>query len=204
MGDAGVSCEAAVRSGVWTVLDEDLAVVAVADGFLRQVRFGRDSTESTTKSYAGSIALFLRWCVQTGRTWQAGAEQLALFMSWLQHAGPAASGAGADAPGGVMLVGPGAAPGRSARRVNAVLTAVRGMWWCTRSRPGRDRGIWCRRYMRWPTPGTCREPPAGMRPGCCGACGPGAGCTNLTRTWTGPVMSRSSRSCGRAGPRGTR
>jgi integrase/recombinase XerD len=26
----------------WTVLDENLAVVAVADGFLRQVRFGRD------------------------------------------------------------------------------------------------------------------------------------------------------------------
>ena len=109
------------------MLDEDLAVVAVADGFLRQVRFGRDGAESTTKSYAGSIALFLRWCVRTGRTWQAGAEQLALFMSWLQHAGPAASGAGADAPGGVMLVGPGAPPARSARRVNAVLTAVRGM-----------------------------------------------------------------------------
>ena len=34
----------------WTVLDEDLAVVAVADGFLRQVRFGRDGAESTTKS----------------------------------------------------------------------------------------------------------------------------------------------------------
>ena len=45
----------------WTVLDEDLAVVAVADGFLRQVRFGRDGAESTTKSYAHSIALFLRW-----------------------------------------------------------------------------------------------------------------------------------------------
>jgi hypothetical protein len=46
----------------WTVLDEDLAVVAVADSFLRQVRFGRDGAESTTKAYAGSIALFLRWC----------------------------------------------------------------------------------------------------------------------------------------------
>jgi len=33
----------------WTVLDEDLAVVAVADSFLRQVRFGRDGAESTTK-----------------------------------------------------------------------------------------------------------------------------------------------------------
>ena len=33
----------------WTVLDEDLAVVAVADGFLRHVRFGRDGAEATTK-----------------------------------------------------------------------------------------------------------------------------------------------------------
>ena len=72
----------------WTVLDEDLAVVAVADGFLRQVRFGRDGAESTTKSYAHSIALFLRWCTRTGRTWQAGAEQLPLFTTWLAHAGP--------------------------------------------------------------------------------------------------------------------
>jgi len=84
----------------WTVLDEDLAVVAVADGFLRQVRFGRDGAESTTKSYAHSIALFLRWCGRTGRTWQAGAGQLPLFMSWLQHAGLDVSGADAVGPGG--------------------------------------------------------------------------------------------------------
>jgi hypothetical protein len=91
------------------------------------LRISRDGAESTTRSYAGSIALFLRWCARSGRTWQAGAGQLALFMSWLQHAGPAASGAGADAAGGMVLAGPGAAPARSARRVNAVLTAVRGM-----------------------------------------------------------------------------
>src|SRR5215472_3218447 len=111
----------------WTVLDEDLRVVAVADAFLRYLRFGRDGAESTTKAYANAIALFLRWCARTGRTWQAGVEQLALFMSWLQHAGPAASGAGTDAAGGIVLAGPGAAPARSARRVNAVLAAVRGM-----------------------------------------------------------------------------
>ena len=57
-------------SGVryWTVLGEDLAVVPVADSFLRQVRFGRDGAESTTKAYAGGIALFLRWCARSGRT----------------------------------------------------------------------------------------------------------------------------------------
>ncbi len=110
----------------WTVLDEDLAVVPVADGFLRQVRFGRDGAESTTKSYAGSIALFLRWCARTDRTWLAGAEQLGLFMTWLAHAGRAASCAGGPAAA-VVLAGPGSPPARSARRINGVLTAVRGM-----------------------------------------------------------------------------
>ena len=37
----------------WTVLDDDLGVVAEADAFLRHVRFGRDGSELTTKSYAG-------------------------------------------------------------------------------------------------------------------------------------------------------
>ena len=72
----------------WTVLDDELELVAEADSFLRQVRFGRDGSELTTKSYAGSIALFLRWCRLTGRSWQAGAEHLGLFMTWLRHAGP--------------------------------------------------------------------------------------------------------------------
>jgi integrase/recombinase XerD len=106
----------------WTVLDEDLRVVRVADSFLRHVRFGRDGAETTTRSYAYSIAVFLRWCGRSGRTWQAGVEQMGLFMTWLAHA-PAAPGQEA----GVVLHGPGAAPARGARRVNAVLTAVRGM-----------------------------------------------------------------------------
>lgn len=111
----------------WTVLDEDLAVVAVADSFLRQVRFGRDGAESTTKAYAGSIALFLRWCSLSGRPWTAGIEQLGLFMTWLAHTGPLASGAGATAGAGRVLTGPGIAPARGARRINAILAAVRAM-----------------------------------------------------------------------------
>ncbi|MCW2917021.1 MAG: Recombinase XerD [Actinomycetia bacterium] len=112
----------------WTVLDEDLRVVAVADGFLRHQRFGRDGAESTTKAYAHAIVLFLRWRARTGRSWQAGVEQFALFMTWLAHAGPSASGAeGGGAGSGVLLAGPGVAPARSASRINGVLTAVRGM-----------------------------------------------------------------------------
>jgi integrase/recombinase XerD len=111
----------------WTVLDEDLQVVAVADGFLRHQRFGRDGAESTTKAYAHAIALFLRWCARTGRSWQAGVERFGLFMTWLAHAGPEASSAETGGGGSVVLAGPGAAPARSPSRINAVLTAVRGM-----------------------------------------------------------------------------
>jgi hypothetical protein len=107
---------------------KDLRVVAVADGFLRHQRFGRDGAEPTTKAYAHAIALFLRWCARTGRSWEAGVEQFALFMTWLAHAGPTASGADAAGAGSaVLLAGPGAAPARSASRINGVLTAVRGM-----------------------------------------------------------------------------
>jgi integrase/recombinase XerD len=106
----------------WTVLDEDLQVVGVADSYLRHLRLGRDAAESTTKAYAHSIALFLRWCARSGRSWQAGVEQFALFMTWLAHARPLAGG---DA--GVVVAGPGAAPVRCPSRTNGVLTAVRGM-----------------------------------------------------------------------------
>jgi site-specific recombinase XerD len=112
----------------WTVLDEDLKVVRVADDFLRHQRFGRDGAESTTKAYAHAIALFLRWCARTGRTWQAGVEQVALFMTWLAHAEPGASTAEAAGGGtGVVLAGPGAAAARCPSRINGVLSAVRGM-----------------------------------------------------------------------------
>lgn len=116
-------------SGVryWTVLDENLAVVAEADAYLRHVRFGRDGSELTTKSYAGGIALFLRWCARSGRHWHAGVGQLGLFMVWLRHAGPEVSGADAvPVEAGEVLSGPGREPVRGARRVNAVLAAVRG------------------------------------------------------------------------------
>jgi integrase/recombinase XerD len=106
----------------WTVLDEDLQVVGVADEYLRHLRFGRDAAESTTKAYAHSIALFLRWCARSGRSWQAGVEGFALFMTWLAHARPSV-----DDAAGVVVAGPGAAAVRCPSRINGVLTAVRGM-----------------------------------------------------------------------------
>lgn len=110
----------------WTVLDEDWVVVPEADAFLRHLRLGRDGSELTTRSYAGGISLFLRWCAATGQHWHAGVERLGLFITWLRHAGPQEGGAGAGRGEAVVLAGPGHEPVRGARRVNAVLTAVRG------------------------------------------------------------------------------
>jgi integrase/recombinase XerD len=110
----------------WAVLDENVTVVPAADAFLRHVRFGRDGAESTTTSYEYSTVLFLRWCERTDRTWTEGAGHLGSSMTWLRHAGPQASGDG-PAGGAAVLAGPGTAPARSGRRMNGLLTAVRGM-----------------------------------------------------------------------------
>jgi len=117
----------ALPSGVkyWTVLDEDLVVVGEADAFLRHLRFGRDASELTTRSYAGGIALYLHWCRRTGRSWQQGVEHLGLFVTWLRHALPEVSSL--DANAAEVLTGPGRPAVRGARRINVVLTAVRGL-----------------------------------------------------------------------------
>ncbi len=104
----------------WTVLDEDLAVVTEADAFLRQVRSRR------ARRTRGGVALFLRWCCRTGRDWRTAAADFGLFMTWLRYAPREVSGVDAAPAGGrEVLAGPGRPPVRGARRINAVLTAVR-------------------------------------------------------------------------------
>lgn len=107
-------------SGVayWTVLDGELRVVDGADEFLRHLRFGRHSAESTTEAYAGSLALYLRWCQESGRAWTTGSRHLGMFMVWLRHAPRRPS----STP---VFTGPGSKDVRGPRRVNAVLAAVR-------------------------------------------------------------------------------
>jgi site-specific recombinase XerD len=102
-----------------TVLDDELSVVPVADRFLRELRFGRDRAESTTKAYAGGVALFLRWCERTGRDWSTAATDMGLFITWLQYASET----------GRITPGPGVRPVRGQRRVNQVLAAVRSFLW---------------------------------------------------------------------------
>ena len=72
-------------SQYWTVIDDELRVDPVADRFLRELRFGRDRAESTTRAYAGGVALFFRWCVRTGRDWTTAAADMGPFMVWLKY-----------------------------------------------------------------------------------------------------------------------
>jgi hypothetical protein len=60
----------------WTVVDDGYRVVRVADEYLQHLRLGRDAAESTTKSYAEALALYLRWCEQGSRDWRTAAERL--------------------------------------------------------------------------------------------------------------------------------
>jgi integrase/recombinase XerD len=69
----------------WTVLDDELVVVREADEYLRQVRFGEDNAELTSKAYAGAIALYLAWCRRTGRHASTAAAFMGMFVTWLKH-----------------------------------------------------------------------------------------------------------------------
>ena len=101
----------------WTVVDDGYRVVRVADEYLQHLRLGRDAAESTTKSYAEALALYLRWCEQGSRDWRTAAERLGGFITWLRH-----TPGDPDAP----LAGPGIGDVRGAGRINRILSAVRG------------------------------------------------------------------------------
>ncbi|MGW2113314.1 hypothetical protein [Streptomyces sp. NPDC001948] len=92
-------------------MDEDLAVVPEADAFLRHVRFGRDQAELTTRTYAGHIALYLRWCIRTGRDWRVAAPELGMFIVWLKFGTKQVTGI--DRPSGSGLVPPARRPSAS-------------------------------------------------------------------------------------------
>ena len=97
--------------GYWTVVDDEYRVVAAADGFLRDLRFGADRAESTTKLYAGELALFLGWAAGSGRDLQRAARELSRFV--LMRATP------------ITRRGRGYGRPRSAGRINHVLAVVR-------------------------------------------------------------------------------
>jgi hypothetical protein len=96
----------------WTVVDEEYRVVAAADAFLRDLRFGADRTESTTKLYAGELALFLGWAAGSGRELERAARELSRFVLLLRTTPITRRGRGYGRP-------------RSAGRINHVLAVVR-------------------------------------------------------------------------------
>jgi site-specific recombinase XerD len=96
----------------WTVVDEEYGVVAAADAFLRDLRFGADRTESTTKLYAGELALFLGWTSGSGRDLERAARELSRFVVLLRTTPITRRGRGYGRP-------------RSAARINHVLAVVR-------------------------------------------------------------------------------
>ncbi|GAA4028610.1 site-specific integrase [Streptomyces plumbiresistens] len=107
------------------MLDDDLAVVPEADAFLRHVRFGKDQAELTTRTYAGHVALFLRWCSRTGRDWRVAAEELGLFVVWLKFGSKEVTGIDRPSGAGLVYPGPGAEPVREPARIENILTGVR-------------------------------------------------------------------------------
>ncbi|MGW6612230.1 tyrosine-type recombinase/integrase [Streptomyces erythrochromogenes] len=102
--------------------DEGVEPGGVAEGDAAAVGHERDRAELTTKSYAGGVALYLRWCRATGRQWPEAGRDLGLFMVWLKYTPAAVHGV---VP--VVQPGPGSAAVRGERRINRVLVAVRGL-----------------------------------------------------------------------------
>lgn len=100
----------------WTVVDGGYRPVVEADEWLLHVRLGQDRAESTTEAYARAVALFFEWCTAVGRDWRETPGEFGRFVFWLQRYDRDA------APGAATRVV------RGARRVNAVLAAVRELF----------------------------------------------------------------------------
>jgi integrase/recombinase XerD len=96
----------------WTVVDESYELVEAADAFLRDLRFGADRTESTTRLYASELALFLNWATSSGRDLERAGRELSRFVLVLR-----------TTP--VTRRGRGYGQLRSPGRINHVLSVVR-------------------------------------------------------------------------------
>ena len=70
--------------GYWTVLDREFVPVALADDYLRELRFGHQRAVSTTKAYAENLALFFDWSDRSGCAVEAAPRELGRFVHWLR------------------------------------------------------------------------------------------------------------------------
>jgi integrase/recombinase XerD len=99
----------------WTVVDNDYVPVAVADDYLRELRFGRQRAVSTTKAYAENLALFLDWANRSGCAVENGPRELGRFVHWLRSSPVERRGAGFGRA-------------RSGQRINTILVSVRELY----------------------------------------------------------------------------
>lgn len=103
----------------WSVVDDcDYRVERVPDEFLQFARFGRGHTESTSRKYAESVALYFRFCAERSSDWAS--PDMTAFQMWLRVA-PAPRH---PHPQRRVWAGPGHAPMRSANRINLITHAV--------------------------------------------------------------------------------
>ena len=178
----------------WTVLDEDLAVVPVADGL------GRCGSAATARSRRRRAMRIRSRCSCAGVRARAGpgrgrrAAGVVHDLAGARRAG-VRRGPARPRPGGAG--GAGGHPGAGSRRVNGALTAVRGMVVHAVAAGQASGDLVALLYEV----ADDRDLPAAARGEdgrIGGGCGPGTGCTSRRRRSAGPVTSRSSRCCGRA------
>jgi integrase/recombinase XerD len=102
-------------SAYWTVYDGAYEQVAVADRYLRRVRFGNGKALGTTRVYAGNLALFFEFCLGSGRSLRRAALEFDRFVHFL-----------AVTP--IERAGRGHGQLRSPERINHILTSVRELY----------------------------------------------------------------------------
>ena len=102
-------------SAYWTVYDGAYEPVAVADNYLRRIRFGGGKALGTTRMYAGNLAVFFEFCLATGRSLRSAALEFDRFAHYL-----------AVTP--IERRGRGQGQLRSPGRVNHILGSVRELY----------------------------------------------------------------------------
>jgi hypothetical protein len=102
-------------SAYWTVYDGAYEPVAVADCYLRRLRFGSGRALGTTRVYAGNLAVFFEFCLGSGRSLRRAAFELDRFVHFL-----------AVTP--IERGGRGQGQLRSPERINHILTSVRELY----------------------------------------------------------------------------
>jgi hypothetical protein len=102
-------------SAYWTVYDGAYEPVALADCYLRRVRFGSGKALGTTRMYAGNLALFFEFCLATGRSLRQAALEFDRFVHYL-----------AVTP--IERRGRGHRQLRSPERINHILCSVRELY----------------------------------------------------------------------------